>query len=183
VISRRQILALARRFPFGATCCAITGVFLAIASILWFQNRQLAVRHRNKQIEGEAVLSTLISAPQLRLELAFTHETIRRITENLSSEEDLQDDVRYFRLIEEQSQARLEDLHSLSAPAPDMGSEYKQVPFNLRVSGNFEQITAFIFGIETGPRLARITYFSFRRRAPGSSLIVLELNLNLLGKS
>ncbi len=56
------------------------------------------------------------------------------------------------------------------------------MPYTLRLSGSYEQIMAYLIAIETGPRLANITAFSFTRRDKDGTGVTLELSLELLGK-
>lgn len=176
-----QIRALVRRYPFCGGCAALSVLLIIFSVGLWFHVRSLAVLQRKRQVEGEAVQLTLIAGPQLRQELAFVRQINQRIADSLISEENLADNVNYFYKIEEESEARLDDLHAFNAPPPDTDSPYKKIPFGLKVSGTFAQVAAFIHAVETGPRLVSINHFSFRKRA-GTTLIVADLNLDLLGK-
>jgi Tfp pilus assembly protein PilO len=181
MMSRRQLLILGQKFPFCMGCCIASAVLILISGILWFQNRSLGADQKGRQAEGEAVLATLASAAELKQELAFARRTTQRIAENLDEDDGVTSYAKYFYKMEE-SGARIDEFNVLVAPAPEDDSSYKRVPFNIRVRGTYAQVAAFVHAVESGPRLANITYFSFKRRSSGSSEIVLDLNLDLLGK-
>lgn len=183
MIDRRRFWQFGRIYPFCAICCVISSIFLLISIVLWFQNRTLTVIQHQKQIEGEAVRATLISAPQLRQELIFTAQTTGRISQNIIADENLAEYVNYFYKMEEHSGARLEEFNPLVVAATDNDSAYRRVPFNLRASGSYAQVAAFIHEIETGARPASITFFSFRRRGPAGSTVALDMNLDMLGNN
>ncbi|MEO7414690.1 MAG: type 4a pilus biogenesis protein PilO [Opitutaceae bacterium] len=177
----QRLWPLARRYPFSGICAALS-VFLALASVLlWLRLHSLTAAQPTRQAEGDAVTATLISAPQLRQELAFAQQTIQRITDNLTSEESLAANTNYFLDLAERCEVRLDPPRSFNTAPPETGTGYKKIPFGLRVSGTFPQLAAFIHAVETGPRLSNISYFVFRKPA-GSSQVVLELNVDLLGK-
>ena len=175
-----HLWGLARRYPFCGVCGIASLVFLLGSLLLWARLHTLSKVQHARQIEGEAVQATLISAPQLRQELAFVQQTMQRITQNLSTEDDLAVNINYFYDMEGPSKARVDDIRPFNSPAPDTGVAYKRIPFGLKVSGTFPQVAAFLHAVETGPRPCAITYFSFRKR-PGTATIVVEFNVDLLG--
>lgn len=177
-----QFLALVRRFPFAAIFVVLT---LALAGAAWFLSEdidQQELTRLDRAKEGEDTLKLLVGGSTQREELAAVREAIRRIEENLVIEKNLADNNWYFYKFEEQTKASLLELHPISAPATDAAALYIRVPYAVRVSGTYEQVTAYLLAIETGPRLASITAFAFSRRDKDSGKLVLELNLELLGK-
>jgi Tfp pilus assembly protein PilO len=153
---------------------------LLISAGLWKYQSSLTTRHRKIQREGEAALATSISGAQLRQELSLVREALRRIEENFASEDNFEGSLTYFYTIEGRANARLEDQNPLAPVLND--SAFKRVPFALKISGTYPQVAAFLNGIETGPKPTNISYFSLRRRSMNSSQIVLDINLDLLGK-
>jgi Tfp pilus assembly protein PilO len=175
------LLLLLRRYPFCAVCTLVT---LALAGTAWFlsgQNKDLEAVRVERAKEGEAMLVTLVGGSTQRQELAAVKEAARRIEENLVIDSNLAENAFYFYKFEEQSKARLPELHPLTSPASDSSPLYRRVPYTLRVVGTYEQVSAFLFAIETGPRLANITAFSFSRRESEGG-VALDLSLELLGK-
>ena len=174
-----QLLGLFRRYPIPAVCMIVT---LLSALAAWYytgQNEDLEIVRRDRTKEGEAMLSDLVGGSTLRQELELVRATARRIEDNLVIESNLAENAFYFYKFEEQTKVRLPELHPFSSPNTDSSLLYRRVPYTMRVSGTYEQVTAFLFAIETGPRLANITGFNFSRRADGISL---DLSLELLGK-
>ena len=175
-------LTLLRRFPFAATSILLllgSGIGCYFLSVD-IDTQEAARIDRAK--EGEAMLDLLVGGSTQRSELEAAREAARRIEENLIVEADLAGNQWYFYKIEEQTKTRLMELHPQSSPTTDGATLYKRVPYSLRVSGTFEQVSAYLLALETGPRLANITSFGYSRRDRDTPGVVLELSLELLGK-
>jgi hypothetical protein len=170
--------ALFRRYPFGAFCVVITLLAAVGSWFLWgyVQDQQVVLDDRLK--EGKGMLETLIGGSTQRQELATVREVSHRISENLVGE-NLAENHWYFYKIEEQTKAHLPELHQLNSPLNENSPVFQRVPYTLKVNGTFDQVGAFVQAIETGPRLAKITSFTFTRNGPS---ITLELSLDMLGK-
>lgn len=176
-----QFIALVRRYPYGAVCVLLT---LALGGAAWFftaQHDDLEVIRQARAKEGEEMFALLVGASTQRDELAAVREAARRIDENLVVEGNLPENAFYFYKFEEQTKVRLPELHPLISPAADTSTLYRRVSYTLRAVGSYEQVVAFLFAIESGPRLAAISAFSINRRE-GSGAITLDLSVDLLGK-
>lgn len=179
--SDRRFLALLRRFPYCAGCIVLT---IGLGAAAWFLRGQVAdleVVHRDRSQEGEAMLKTLVGGPAQRQELAIVRETARRIEDNLLIESNLAENHWYFFKLEEQTKARLTEVHQLSAPINDPSTLFKRIPYSVRVAGTYDQVAGFLLALETGPRLVSIVGFGFARQGPPGTL-ALDLSLELLGK-
>jgi hypothetical protein len=174
-----QLLGLFRRFPFSAACVVVTLLSALAAWYLSGENENLEIVRRDRAKEGEATLSLLVGGSTQRQELDFVRGIARRIEDNLVIESNLAENAFYFYKFEEQTRVRLPELHPLNSPGTDPSPLFRRVPYTLRVSGTYEQVAAFLFALETGPRLANITSFNFGRRPEGISL---DLSVELLGK-
>lgn len=177
-----QFLSLMRRHPFGAVCVGLSIIAMGISWFLWQQVDELEAAHYVRSQEGESMLNTLVAGPLLRQELSMVRSYTRRIEDHLVTEENQSENYSYFYTIEDQSKARITELRQRAAPPPDGGGPYKRIPYSVKVTGTFPQVAAFLQAVETGPRLSSITSFSFRRQAPGSQMLTLDLSLVLLGK-
>lgn len=178
------LLALIRRYPFAAACLLLVLGCGVGAYFLWDDIDVEDVARQDRAKEGEAMLELLVGGSTQRQELAAVREATRRIEDNLISEANLADNNWYFYKFEEQTKARLLELHPQSSPTADEATRYKRIPYTLRVSGSYEQVASYLLAIETGPRLANITAFGYSRRdkEADSTSLVLELSLELLGK-
>ena len=165
--------AWVRRFPFASICAGLTIVLGAAA--WWFSQdigeQEIARQERAK--EGEAMLDLLVGGSTQRQELATAHEAARRIDENLIVD-DLADNNAYFYKIERQTKCRLVALHPGSAATTDGATLYQRIPYTVRLSGAYEQVTAYLLALETGPRLTNITSVNFSRRDLNSPTLNLE---------
>lgn len=176
------LMTLVRRWPFCLVCVALT----LASGIGWWLLRdritELHTVHAQRTKEGEAMLALLVSGSTQRAELEVVRETTRRIEENLVVEANLAENLWYFYKLEEQTKARLPELHQLSSPTTDKSPLYRRVPYSLRIAGNYEQVAAFLLALETGPRLVKITGFNYARAEALGSAMALDLNVELLGK-
>ncbi len=177
-----RFLTLVRRFPYCAACTVLIIALGGGSGYIAGQNEDLEIVRAGRAREGEAMLALLVGGSTQRQELATVREAARRIEENLVAESNLAENAFYFYKLEEQTKARLPELHPLTSPASETSLLYRRVPYTLRVAGTYAQVSAFLFAIETGPRIANITAFGFSRRDLGGSEILLDLSLELLGK-
>jgi hypothetical protein len=170
--------ALLRRYPFCAICLLLTIACGAGSWFMWGNVDELKVVLEDRSKEGKAMLDTLVGGSTQRSELAAVREITRRIDDNLVGEA-LAENYWYFYKIEETAKARLGDLHELNTPLTGNTALFRRVPYTLRVAGTFDQVASFLLALETGPRLVKITSFSFTR---GPTAITLDVNLEMLGK-
>ena len=171
-----------RRYPYCCGCILATIALLGACWLLRDMIATLQLIQADKARQGEAMLSTLVSGSTTRQELADVREAVRRIEENLVIETNLAENLWYFYKLEEQTKVRLPELHQLSSPANDASTIFRRVPYNLRVTGTYDQVASFLLALETGPRLLKITSFNFGRVDPTGGLLALDLSIELLGK-
>jgi Tfp pilus assembly protein PilO len=175
-------IAVVRRHPLSLLCGVVI-IVCGVSSWVIYDNMSGLELERNQLAQdGDLMVATLITGPSVRTELEVTREITRRLDDNLVVEENLAENLWYFYKIEQQTKAHLTELHQLNPLAPDSRSLYKRISYSLTVTGTYEQTGAFLYAIETGPRLANITLVSFRRVEPGGPELSLEINLELLGK-
>ena len=114
----KYIFQRLRRQPYGIVCvvCAI----LASVGAWWVRAEidQLQIAYDQRANEGNAMLAMLVSGSTLRQELGFARTTVRRIEENLVVSANLADNLWYFYKLEEQTKAKLPELHQLSSVGP-----------------------------------------------------------------
>jgi Tfp pilus assembly protein PilO len=178
----REFFALAADFAF-VTVSVLVILVAGGASFYLRQNiAQLEQEHASVRTEGEGMLKTIAGAVALRNDREAIGAATREISANLITEENLADNLGYFYKIEDQSHARITELHQLAVPAGNSSPGAKTIPFSVNVTGTFLQVFTFLHELEHGPRLMRITAFSFDRRAQGGDSVVLELNLEMLAK-
>ena len=173
---------LVRRHPLPVLC---TVLILGLSAGAWsLHNKVVGLKsvlsERGKQ--GEVMLAGLVTGRAYREELDSVRDAARRIEENLLVESNLAENLWYFYKLEENTRARLPELHQLSSPMIKSSPLYKRVPYSLRAVGSFEEIAKFLAALETGPRLASITAFNYTRRDGRDQSFVLDLNLDLLAK-
>jgi Tfp pilus assembly protein PilO len=176
------LFGVMRRWPYCVACVIVTLLSLGGVWFLRDETERLRVAHADRTKEGEAMLGLLVGGSTVRQELEFAREATRRMEENLVVEANLAANLWYFYQLEEQTKARLPELHPLSSPTTDKSPLYRRVPFSLRLAGTYDQVAGFVRALETGPRLAKITNFNYSRSDPAGSTIAVDLNVELLGK-
>jgi hypothetical protein len=180
----RQFVELAADYAFVTLCVVVV---LAAGTASYFLRQSIAEleqEHTFIRTEGESVLKTIAGATALRSDRELIGAAAREMNSNLITEENLADNLGYFYRIEEQSHARISELHQVpsSAASASSASSTKTVQFTVNVTGTFGQVFSFLHQLEHGPRLMRITAFSFDRRASSGDSVVLELNLEMLAR-
>jgi len=176
------LVALLRRFPFASACILLVIASGVGAYFLWDDIDRQETARQDRAKEGEAMLELLVSGSTQRQELDAVREATRRIDDNLVIEANLADNQWYFYRIEEQTKSRILELHPQSSPTSDVTTLFRRVPYTLKVSGTYDQVSAYLLALETGPRLANITSFAYSRRDKETTGVVLDLSLELLGK-
>jgi Tfp pilus assembly protein PilO len=176
------LVAVVRRHPFAVLCIVLT---LGVGAGAWTLHDKVVhlksvLAERSKQ--GEVMLAGLVTGRAYRDELDTVRDAARRIEENLLVESNLAENLWYFYKLEENTRARLPELHQLSAPMLKSSPLYKRIPYSLRAVGSFDELSKFLAALETGPRLANITSFTYTRRDVRDQSFVLDLNLDLLAK-
>ena len=174
-----------RRHSFALSCAGLS-VLLGVGS--WFLWQHLIVAnqelHESAQ-QGETVYETIANSPRLREALALTRTAVDRIDNNLAAQSNLADNLGYFYKIEEQTQTHLRGLNQLNTAdaAPGSKANYKLIPFTLEVTGSYSRVMDFLLHLESGPRLVTIRSYNLRLAAAGSTDVVLQLDVAILGKS
>jgi len=175
-------IAVVRRHPLSVLCAIVFIVCGLLSWLIYGDMKGQELERSQLAQDGDLMVATLITGPSIRTELEAIREITRRLDDNLVVEDNLAENLWYFYKIEQQSKAHLTELHQLNPLIPDPRSLYKRIPYSLIVTGTYEQTAAFLYDIETGPRLANITTVNFRRSEPGSPMLNLEITLELLGK-
>jgi Tfp pilus assembly protein PilO len=175
-------IAVVRRHPLSVLCGIIFVVCGIISWLTYDDMKGLELERNQLSQDGDLMVATLITGPSVRTELETIREVTRRLDDNLVVEDNLAENLWYFYKIEQLSKAHLSELHQLNPLMPDSRSLYRRIPYSLTVTGTYEQTGAFLYAIETGPRLANIASVNFRRTEPDSPSLRLEVNLELLGK-
>jgi Tfp pilus assembly protein PilO len=177
-----QWIATVRRHPLSALCAVVCIICAAISFYISGNMKWLELEHKQATQDGELAVASMISGPSVRQELSASREVTRRIEDNLVIEDNLAENLWYFYKIEQATKVHMAELKPLNSLISDTKAYYKRVPFSIRVTGTYEQTAAFLYAIETGPRLSYVTSLTFRRIEPGSTNVLLDMNVELLGK-
>jgi Tfp pilus assembly protein PilO len=177
-----QWIATVRKHPMSALCGTVVLLCLGICWYVYGNMKWLDLEHKQLLQDADLQMTTMISGPSVRQERLAALEVTRRIEDNLVIEDNLAENLWYFYKIEQQTKAHIAELRPANSIISDTRAHYKRVPFSIRVTGTYEQTGGFLYAIETGPRLAYITSLNFRRAEPGSTGVILEMNVELLGK-
>lgn len=177
-----RLWRLMGQYTFCAICTILSLVLLAGIWVLWQDVHTNEALNRERSQEFESMLSTMVSGPMIRQELARAQDIVQRIDSNLVAESKLEENLRYFWRIQAKTQADILYLRPQPAEASSDGVEYKVIPFTIQLAGTYEQLAAFMLEIETGPKLAQIKTFSYRRREQSADSLSLSIDLKLLGK-
>lgn len=178
-----RLSSLFRRNIFVTVCTILCLLSLAGLWILSFDVRSQEILSRERSQEGAAMDSTLVTGPLIKQELARAQDIVQRIEGNLVIEKNLADNLWYFYKIHPDSKVILTNLIALNSDPASDDSEYKLVAFSLQLTGTYEQVAGYLLQLETGPRLAQIKTFGFRRQGGARSpIIFLNLDVKVLAR-
>lgn len=181
----QQLLGFFRRYPFIIACSVIAIVLWVANYFIWERRQELAVGHQNLQRSGEDMLQSLTNHSRITSELAAVKEALTFINSHLINEGDLPENMGYFYQLETSSRLRLQALNQLSSMPPAPEQTFKTVPFTMRTTGSYRQVLRFLRELETGPRLFKVSTYSFSHGSalPGSSdgaLVALDITIEVL---
>jgi hypothetical protein len=177
-----QWIATARRNPISVICAAVCVVCGLICWYLASNMKWLDLEHKQLMQDSDLAQASLISGPSVKQERLAALVVTRQIEDNLVIEDNLAENLQYFYKIEDRTKSHIAELRPLNSTIPDTRSLFRRVPFSIRITGTYDQVVGFLYGIETGPRLASISSLNLRRRDPSSMTVILDLNVDLLGK-
>jgi Tfp pilus assembly protein PilO len=177
-----QWIAVVRRYPLSVLC-AIVCILCGCASWYIYGNMKwLEIEHQQLTQDSDLAQASLISGPAVKQERLAALVVTRQIEDNLVVEDNLAENLQYFYKIENRTKAHVAELRPLNSIISDSKSLYKRVPFSIRVTGTYAQAVGFLYGIETGPRLASITSLSIRRQEPDSQSVILDMDMDMLAR-
>ena len=177
-----QMVSIMRRNLFRSVCTVLSILLIAAIWILRLDVHTWEVQNREHTQENQAMLSTLVSGPLIKQELARAQEIVQRIETNLVVEAKLEDNVGYFYSLTKETKAEIIYLKQQAADTSNEGMEYRVIPYTIQLSGTYQQLASFLLALETGPKLAQIRLFSFHRRESGQDNLSLNIDFKLLGK-
>jgi Tfp pilus assembly protein PilO len=171
-----------RRWPYSVTCAAVALVLGGASAYWWFLHLPTLRESLTRRTEEtELTDSKMNGRAFLEQRLAEVKIKTAEIESDLVDADNLASNLGYFYRIEEETKTQLKT-HQLDSPALEKAGEFRRVPYSLRVQGSFEQIASFIFMLETGKRMGRVTSFNLSRADAAAQVINLDLNVELLGK-
>jgi Tfp pilus assembly protein PilO len=176
----RQLLALAREHLFATVCLLLTLLGLSLSLVLQQQNTEAEIVQNRLRLEGDSANRILSTAGTLRADSATIDSALKEIDASLVDEDNLAENLGYFYIIEDQTQARIGDLRQGTAQPPEGERKYKTVPISLSITGTYAQIFNFLHKIETGSRQIRISSFTLNRRQPTGDTVNLTMDLEML---
>lgn len=176
----RQLLALAREYSFITACLILSLICANLGIILQQQGTEAEIIQIRLRKEGDSANRIIGAANTLRADSAMIEATLKEIDGSLVDEDNLAENLGYFYLIEDQSQARISELRQNTATPPEGEKKYKTVPVSLSVSGTYAQVFSFLYKIETGARQIKIASFTLHRRQPTGDAVNLSMELEML---
>ncbi|HEY4302157.1 MAG TPA: hypothetical protein VGM73_14880 [Candidatus Didemnitutus sp.] len=178
----QRAFGLMKEYAFVTLC---TVVFLGAGTAGYLVRGGLKLMEADHEVvrsEDEIQQKLIAGAANLRADRDAIAAAAQEMTSSLLIEENLADNLGYFYKIEDQSRARISDLHQMPAPLGAANGTSKSVPFTVNVTGSFAQVFGFLYQLEHGSRLMRITAFTLDRKAQAGDSVVLDLNLEMLAR-
>jgi Tfp pilus assembly protein PilO len=176
-----RLTALVRRYPL-VTGCLVLIVLLGVGNYFLRESQNsLSASHDTVRRNGEDMLLSLSGLSRVSQEYTSVKEATDFIDANLIREGDLAENLGYFYQLETLSKVRLTQLSQLSSQPAAADAPYVGIPFSIRASGTYRQVLRFLHELESGPRLCRVTTYSFSGGG-GEDRIQLDLSIEMLGR-
>jgi Tfp pilus assembly protein PilO len=176
----RQLLALARENPF-VTVCLIAILLAGNISVYYGRkNAELERIQTRLRNDGEAANRTINASTLLRSEARLIDAALKEIDASLVTEDNLAENLGYFYIIEDQTQAHIGELRQNPSLPNETEGKYKTVPVTLTVKGSYSQVFDLLHKVETGSRLIKISSFTIHRSQPTGDAVTLAMELNML---
>lgn len=176
----RQFVELAQEHLFVTFSLLI--ILLAGGLSFFFnqQNTELERVQSRLRSEGEAAMRTINASNTLKNDAALVENALKEIDVSLVTEDNLAENLGYFYIIEDQTQARIGELRQNTSSPSEGDGKYKTVPVTVTVKGTYVQAFDFLHKVETGSRLIKISAFTIHRSQPTGDAVTLAMELNML---
>jgi len=175
-----QLLALAKEHPFVTVCLIIILTAGNISIYITRQNTILESMQNRLRKEGDAMNRTVAAAATLRTDGQTIEAALKEIDASLVTEDNLAENLGYFYIIEDQTQAHIGELRQNTPLGNEGEGKYKTVPITVTVKGTYAQAFDFLHKVETGSRLIKISTFTLHRSQPTGDAVTLAMDLNML---
>jgi Tfp pilus assembly protein PilO len=178
----QRFLTLARRNPVLVLSIATIILSGTASWFLWQRQQSLTGVHDEVQRKGETMLQSLTSHARVTAELTKVNDALDYINAHLINEGDLAENLGYFYEIEAVSRIKFSQVSQMSSQPQAADKAYQAVPFNLRTTGTYRQLLRVLRELENGPRLLRVTSFSFDAGGGDPERLTLDLTVELLAR-
>ena len=176
----RQLLALAREYLFVTVCLIVILVAGNLSLYINLDNTELEHKQTRLRTEGDAMNRTLNASITLHSDAQVIDSALKEIDASLVAEDNLADNKGYFYVIEDQTQAQITILSQNSSLPGEADQKFKTVPVTLSVKGTYPKVFDFLYRVETGSRLMKISSFTMHRSQPTGDAVTLTLELHML---
>jgi Tfp pilus assembly protein PilO len=175
-------LDFTRRFPVGVLSLALCLPLGVSVYLLRVALAHSTLEFENINETGVAMTEAVAGVRNIRSQAAMTRAAVQQIDAGLIDENNLAENLWYFYQIEEQTHAHISELHQLATNPARPEAIYKVIPFSLRVAGSYEQVANYLYRLETGPRLLRITTYDLQRQDSAGGIVMLNISLEILAR-
>lgn len=182
-LDAKDIAAALKRRPLLFTCGALC---LALGLSLYFRSgvpAELETRLAEREKEMKRLSNNVKFSAQLESQLQALRRANEVVAAGALRPAELARNQQLFYRLEAESGVKLVDIRQLAPPPPAKGAPapvaYVSVPFSLTIRGDYEQIVEFLYRLDHGPALSRVTSASIARPEDGAQS--LSLTVDLLG--
>jgi Tfp pilus assembly protein PilO len=171
-----------RRFPVGVLSLSLCLPLGVAVYLLRSAIARADVEYENINETGVTMSEAVAGVRNIRSQAAMTRAAVQQIDAGLIDENNLAENLWYFYQIEEQTHAHISELHQLTSGTIHPEAVYKVVPFSLRIAGSYEQVANYLYRLETGPRMLRISSYEIQRQDSAGGIVMLSLSLEILAR-
>lgn len=179
--SSEEVFASIKKNPISVGCVALTVVLLVVTYLHSGKSEELQTKLDETSAEAARLALNLKNAAQLKEQFDALVAAKKEIEARMIRAEDLTTNQQYFYKLEADSGVKLLD-NPRQAPMPkNVKPGYQPTAFSLNVQGDYRQLLTFLRRLESGTRYCRVLTASCSAPQDRSTLLTMNLNLELLG--
>lgn len=179
-MTNAELAAAVKKNPVMVACVALS---VALALTIYFRSGALQDENTvldEKSAQARKYALNISNAVELKEHVDTLTAANKAIDERMIRASNIGINQQYFYKLESESGVKLLDLKQ-GAQAATKGS-YAPVSFTVSLQGDFNQVLAFLRGLEDGTRFSRVMTASCGTSRTNAGMLTLSLTIELLGR-
>jgi Tfp pilus assembly protein PilO len=186
-MSGADLGAYVKKHPGAVACLVVILACLGRLYFCWDRVEEGKTTYEAKTREDQQIQTNLRNSTGLSQQVEVISQASKQIEDRLVHVGELAKNLRYFYQLENESGAKLLDVHQ-NSPGRQGKTLYVGIPFTVTVQGSFKSVMDFIRRLENGRNFARFNTLSFSKVTvaatqgdAGADVLNVAMSIELLG--